>query len=264
MKTIVVTGGTLGIGFGMADVFLARGAQVMICGRSEGSVQKAVGQLAEKHTPERVHGIACDVGAIDQIEALWDATIARFGKVDIWINNAGISTPNTPFWEQPPEKINAVVQTNLIGSMLASRVAIARMNAQGFGALYNMEGFGSDGRKMPGMTLYGTTKAAIRYLSQSLIKETKELPVIVGILSPGMVVTRMLVGEYDRNSQEWHKLKKLFNILADKPETVCPWLAERILENQTHGAAFRWLTTPGIIGRFLLAPFRKRDLFDDE
>ena len=154
-----------------------------------------------------------------------------------------------------------MVETNLIGTMNGSKVALNGMLAQGFGSLYNMEGLGSDGRQVEGLALYGSTKRALRYLDEALIKECQGTLVLVGSLSPGMVVTDMLTAPYDRQSAEWERAKRIFNILADRVETVSPWLAGRLLANKKHGARITWLTRPKITARFLMSPFRKRDLF---
>lgn len=261
MKVIIITGSTRGIGFGLADAFLTSGCRVVVSGRSSQSVEKAVRQLAEKHSAESILGQPCDVTDFAQTQALWDAAHRQFGRVDVWINNAGLSNQQAKFWKQPADQIEVVVKTNLIGVMNGAKVALAGMLAQGFGALYNMEGLGSDGRKVDGLTLYGTTKYGLRYLNQSLAKEVDGTSVIVGALSPGMVVTDLLLGQNEQSPEEWGKAKRIFNILADKPETVTPWLAQRVLENTRNGASIQWLTQGKIIRRFLTAPFSKRDLF---
>lgn len=173
MKIIVVTGSTRGIGYGLADSFLALGCAVTVSGRTPEAVEKAIAELSTKHQADRVFGQPCDVTDFDQVQALWDAAKARFDKVDIWINNAGLSNPQMDFWELAPERIQAVVSTNLIGAMYGSKVALRGMIDQGFGELYNMEGLGSDGRKVDGLALYGTTKSGLRYLDESLAQETK-------------------------------------------------------------------------------------------
>ena len=77
-----------------------------------------------------------------------------------------------------------------------SQVAIRGMLTQGFGAIYNMEGMGSDGRTHDGLALYGTTKYALKYFTDALVLETKETPLIVGALRPGMVITEMVTDQY--------------------------------------------------------------------
>jgi len=124
-----------------------------------------------------------------------------------------------------------------------------------------MEGFGSNGQTRPGMSIYGTSKAAVHYFSKSLIEETKDTPVLVGTLSPGMVFTDLLLDPLQADPAVRRRSERIFNILADTVDTVTPWLVEQILANQQHGRAIQWLTTRKIIWRFLTAPFSKRDLF---
>jgi len=99
-----------------------------------------------------------------------------------------------------------------------------------------MEGFGSDGMIRDKMTLYGTTKRAVRYFTQSMAKEASTSPVKIGTLSPGMVVTDFLLNSLKSNSKEADKAKEIFNILADHVDTVTPFLCKRILENNKNNA----------------------------
>jgi NAD(P)-dependent dehydrogenase (short-subunit alcohol dehydrogenase family) len=260
MKTVVVTGSTRGIGRGLAEAFLARNCNVVVSGRGEAAVERAVAELQARH-PGRVAGAACDITRLEQIERLWQLARERFGRVDVWINNAGMSIRRVPLHQARAEDVAAIVATNLTGTLLANRVAIAGMLAQGGGQVWNMEGFGSNGMTQPGIIPYGCTKRAIRYLNAALQKELKGTPVQVCTLSPGIVVTDLLVGDYDRDSADWARAKRVFNILGDTVETVTPWLADRVLASDQPGATVAWLTTGKILGRFMSAGWRKRDLF---
>ncbi len=264
MKIVVITGSTRGIGYGLAESFLERGCAVTISGRSTSVVDEAVARLAIKYNVENIYGVSCDVRDIEQVETLWGKTKEHFGKVDFWINNAGIGSPPLKFWEHQAEVIQAVVNINLTGLMNGCSVAIKGMIKQGFGFVYNMEGLGSDGRQVEGTILYGSTKYAVSYLTKGLVKELKDSPVNVGFLSPGMVITDLLTGGYDKRSTDWERAKQIFNILADRTEVVTPWLVESRLRNTRNGAQIRWLSTPKIIGRFLRSPFFKRDLFKEK
>jgi len=142
-------------------------------------------------------------------------------------------------------------------------VALSAMLEQGFGAVYNMEGLGSDGRKVEGLALYGSTKAGLRYLDECLVKETEGTPVLVGALRPGMVITDFLTRQYeDRSPEDWESAKRMFNIIADRVEDVTPWLAQQVLANDKNGACISWLSRWKVMGRFLTARFRKRNLFE--
>jgi len=262
MKTIVITGSTRGIGYGLADSFLALGCGVTISGRALANVEQAVARLSSQHDTDVVFGHPCDVTRFEQVQALWDAAKARFGKIDIWINNAGIGHLQTDFWDLEAEQIKAVVDTNLVGAMYGARVALKGMLDQGFGSLYNMEGLGSDGRKVEGLTLYGSTKGGLRYLTDALVQETRGTPVLVGALRPGMVVTDFLMQQYRVRPEDLASAKRFLNILADRVETVTPWLAQKVLANDRTGVRIEWLSRGKAMGRFLTAPFRKRDLFE--
>jgi NAD(P)-dependent dehydrogenase (short-subunit alcohol dehydrogenase family) len=264
MRSIVITGSTRGIGYGLADAFLARGCNLTVNGRTQEKVEGTVARLAARHGPERVCGHACDVTRFEQVQALWDAAQSRWGQVDIWINNAGIGHAQTDFWAQPPEEIAAVVATNIIGTMYGARVALKGMLEQGFGGLYNLEGLGSDGRRVEGLTLYGSTKHALKYLTDALVAETKGTPLLVGTLRPGMVVTDLLVQQYRDRPEDWERAKRVFNLLADRVETVAPWFADQVLANTRSGVRFRWLSTGKMMSRFLGVPFRRRELFEGE
>lgn len=260
MKCVVITGSTRGIGRGLAEAFLQRGCGVVVNGRSAESVQKAVAELGAAYGPDRVAGSAGDVTDLGAMQRLWDLGTARFGRVDYWINNAGLSHDMRPMWELDPSVLKNVLDVNLLGTFYASRIAIRGMLAQGGGQLFNMEGFGSNGRTRSGMSGYGTTKAGIRFLTDSLVQETKGTPVLVGALSPGIVITDLLLEPLKDDPENMESGKRVFNILGDKVETVTPWLADKVLANDKHGAAYRWLTTPKIIGRFAASPFRRREL----
>ena len=263
MKSVVITGSTRGIGLGLAGAFLDRGCAVTVSGRSQHTVSEAVQKLGAKHDPARLCGQPCDVTQPDQVDALWAAAAAGFGGVDIWINNAGVGHDYVMLWELSPEQVQTVVNTNLLGAINGCRTAVTHMQQQGRGAIYNMEGFGSEGRVRPGLSVYAASKAGVRSLSKSLVAETAGLPILVGTLSPGMVVTDLLLDPVQNDPQALAQVKKITNILGERVETVAPWLADRVLANEKSGAKIAWLTRRKIITRFLTAPLHKRDLFTD-
>lgn len=260
-RTIVITGGSRGLGRGMMEAFLARGCRVAFCARSDASVREAQGTLEGRYG-DRVLGVAADVSRYEDVERLWESASARFGVIDHWINNAGSSTAQRPFVELPPAELASVVGVNLIGTMNGARVALPRMRAQGHGHLYTMEGFGSDGSTQLGMSVYGATKHAIRYLTRSLAEETRGGPVRVASLSPGIVVTDLLLDVYrDGDPALWKRKRWLFELIADPVEDVAPWLAERVLEGPRHGAHVAWMTVPKAVLRFFTPRYHRRGLF---
>ena len=263
MKNVVITGSTRGIGHGLAREFLKRNSRAIITGRAPGKVDAVVTRFAAEFGADRVAGTVCEATAFESLHSLWTFAADAFGPVDIWINNAGMGIRRAPLAEQDPADLAAVVQTNLAGVLYASKVAIAGMRGQGHGQLWNMEGFGSGGETAPGMAAYGCTKRAVAYLNAALRREVKGSGVQVCALSPGIVVTDLLVGDYDRASPEWQRAKKIFNILGDTVETVTPHLVEGMLGTERSGARVAWLTRGKALRRFLAAGFSRRDLFAD-
>ena len=262
MKTIVITGSTRGLGRGLAEALLARGCNVVVGGRREADTARIAAELGAASDPARVLGVACDVTVPSQVQGLWDAAVARFGRVDVWINNAGIAAPRHPIWEQSGEEARAVIDINLIGTLNGAQTALRGMLAQGGGQIFNVEGYGSNGMMTTGMSAYGSSKSAVTYLTRSLAIETKGTPVQVRAISPGMLDTELLRRDYDGNPAAWNKAKRVLNILADKVETVAPWIADNVLETTTTGARIVWLTKAKIYKRFASAPFQRRNVLD--
>jgi NAD(P)-dependent dehydrogenase (short-subunit alcohol dehydrogenase family) len=261
-KTVVITGSTRGIGYGLAGAFLDLGCRVAISGRSLPNLEHAVEELGAQHGADRVWGRVCDVTHAGEVQALWDGAKARFGRIDVWINNAGLGHSVLPLWEQDPALMRDVVESNLLGAMLGARVAIRGMLEQGGGSVYNLEGMGSDGRKQAGMTLYGCTKYGLAYLTDSLAKEMRHTPVIVGAFRPGMVVTRLLTDPFEGKPEEWARFKPILNILGERVETVAPYLARRALKNRKNGARIHYSSSARMMLRFLTAPLLKRKVVD--
>jgi len=258
---VVITGSTKGIGLGMAREFLRRGHAVMVSSRGQEAVDRAVAALRAEFPGARVEGKACDVADYAQVQALWDASAAAFGRVDSWVNNAGRDGVKLPFFMIPPVDWQDTINTNLVGLMNCNRVCMAGMWKQKGGWIWNMEGFGSNGAIRPTVSVYGTTKYALYYFTKAMVKELAKTPVKVGFLSPGIVVTDLLVPPPDKRGKQWEQSKKILNILADTVETVTPALVEGMLAAKESGAAVRWLTPGKIPWRFLKSLFVKRDVF---
>ncbi len=261
MKRVVITGSTRGIGYAMADAFLAKGCRIIVNGRSHERVEQACVDLAMNYGSENLYGFPATVSNPDEVESLWSYAVENLGSVDIWINNAGLAHDTEKVWQLPDEAVTQVIDVNVLGLIYGSQVAMRGMIEQGFGQIYNMEGFGSNGRKRDGMSIYGTSKAAVHYFTQALIEEAKETGILVGTLSPGMVMTDLLLDRYKDDPQGLEEAKSIFNILADTADNVAPWMVEQILANDKHGAPIDYMPRSRMVGRFLKAPFSKRDLF---
>lgn len=259
-KTVVITGSTRGIGFGMATAFLKLGHNVVINGTRQKTVNKALGKF-KKHKHQLL-GIPGNVSKKSTHEQLFDIAHEHFGKVDIYINNAGVNSPNKLSKNLEKDEIKLVFDTNIRGTTLGTLIALRKMEEQGFGQIFNMEGFGSNGRMMPKRTIYGTSKCAVRYFTRSMAKENINSPIQIGTLSPGMVVTDFMLKSLDEsNREEYNHTKNIYNILGDKVETVAPFLVKKILQSNKTNDHIIWLTSYKIMWRFFTSKFKKNDFF---
>jgi len=267
---VVVTGSTRGLGFQLARQFLGRGCAVVVSGRTPAAVDEALAALRAEYPQAQVHGVACDVADPSQVQALWDGAVKALGGIDHWINNAGIAQPVAPVWDLEPGLMESVVRTDLLGVLYGARVAMRGMIAQPrepgrpAGAIWFMEGHGSDGSIRSGLSVYGAAKRALRYVARALAVEARGTGVLAGALSPGMMVTDFTLRQLDRRDPvRWERTKRVFDILADRPETVAAFLAPRILAARRAGALIAWLTGPKIVFRFLFAGILRRKVMPD-
>lgn len=261
MKHVIITGSTRGIGFGLAGSFLNAGCKVTINGTSTEGVEDSKGKLKKLFPQGQIQGFAANVANYHELLSFWDKAVEIFGPVDIFINNAGINLASKKTWELSPEEIQKIFEINLLGAINGSKVAFHKMLEQGFGQIFNMEGFGSNGAIREKMVLYGTSKRAISYYTRALAKEAEGTPILIGTLSPGMVITDMITRPLaDYQEEEREQVKKIFNILADDVSTVAPFLTEKMLANQENNAKIVWLTKRKIIWRFIASPFVRRKL----
>jgi NAD(P)-dependent dehydrogenase (short-subunit alcohol dehydrogenase family) len=264
MKTIVITGSTKGIGLGLAREFLKRDCRVVISSRRASAVDQVCTDLETLYGKGRVTGLSCDITEVGQVQALWDHACQQFERVDIWINNAGISHARKMLWELDSSELSQVVDTNVTGMMNGCQVAVQGMRKQGSGCVYNTEGHGSNDMILAGMSVYGTTKRAVRYFTEAMVKETEESAVRVGVVSPGMVITDLLVSDFqEMDSEQREQARVIFNILADTVETVTPWLVEEILKDQNSGTWIEWMNDEKAQQRFEDEAYLTRDLLSD-
>jgi short-subunit dehydrogenase len=258
MKNIVITGSTRGIGFAMAAEFLRAGCRVTLSGRGEALSDLSRGALAP-FEGNYIY-IPCNVQEKASLQNLWDVSLAKWGEINIWINNAGQNTMHMRSWETGETCTENVVQTNLTGMIFGSQIAAVGMLKQGHGAIYSMEGLGSNNMIQVNTILYGTTKHALTYFMKGLAKELENTGVTAGRLSPGMMLTDFITKTPDGEQSEVvrdKKFKKVFNILADKPETVAKFFIPRMLSNTKNDAQIAWLTSGKAAWRFVTAGLRK-------
>ena len=265
MKTVVITGSARGLGFEMAKLFKKNNLNVVISDLNETNLINAKKELKKIESESQVEYCICDVTKSSNIIKLINFTKEKFNSIDIWINNAGVNQPDKAIWELNEDEINLVLDVDLKGTIIASKLIMEEMIKQKSGAIYNIEGYGSNDAKMLGLSIYGTSKRSITYFTEALAKESEEknTGVIVGKLSPGIMITDFItnaLGNKEKiNLPE--KTKKVYNILGDYPDVVANFLVNGILSNTKNNAKIEWLTTKKAAWRFMTAGFNKRDFF---
>lgn len=258
MKNVVITGSTRGIGLSMAVEFLRAGCNVTLSGRGEALPAETSAKLSD-FKGNYIY-VTCNVHQKASLQNLWDKSLAQWGTIDIWINNAGQNTPHVFSWETGETYTENIIRTNIIGMIYGSQIAAAGMLKQGYGAIYSMEGLGSNNMIQVKTILYGTTKHALTYFMKGLAKELEGTGVLAGRLSPGMMLTDFITKTPDGDPSEVisdEKFRKLFNILADRPETVAKFFVPKILSNVKNNAQIAWLTNRKAAWRFITAGLRK-------
>lgn len=140
MKTAVITGSTRGLGFEMAKLFHREGWNLVLNGINPQRLEKAVDQLRAQ-PGGAVEGFAGSVVSGAELQGLIDCAVEHFGAIDIWINNAGVNQPMKAIWELSEEEIDAILNVDLRGAILGSRLAALQMEKQPEGGfIYNLEG----------------------------------------------------------------------------------------------------------------------------
>lgn len=267
MKTVVITGSARGLGYNMARFFREYNYNVVLSDLNEEKLKIAKEELEKTPSEADITYTTCNVSKIEELQALMNFAIEKFGEVDIWINNAGVNQPQKAIWELTEQEINTIIDVDLKGAIFGSKVAIEQMSKQHKGAVYNIEGYGSNDAHMLGLNMYGTSKRAVTYLTEALAQECEQQGngVIVGKLSPGIMITEFTTHSLGNDKIELaEKTKKVYNILGDTPETVGKFLVDKMVNNTKNNVKFNWLTNGKAFTRFLTAGFNKRNFFGED
>lgn len=193
-KVVVVTGASgIGIGKVTANAFFQAGAKLAICSSSEERIQLAAKEISEAD-PERMFAVKVDTSDIEAIHAFADAVVEHYGKIDIWVNNAGIHFPK-PSLEVTAEDWSRTVDVNLRGYFFGAQAAAKHMIPAGGGCIVNI---GSVNKTIVtiGETVYATTKAGISKMTENLAREWGPSGIRVNCIAPGSVPTLMNQKQY--------------------------------------------------------------------
>lgn len=264
MKCVVITGSARGLGLELAKEFRKNDFNIVISDILKEELKKAVILLNEIDSKGKVISVYCDVTSEKDLNHLMDETIDEFGKVDIWINNAGVNQPMKPIWELETSVVDKLIDIDLKSAVIGSKIAMKQMIKQGFGQIYGVEGYGSNDAYMLGLSVYGTSKRAITYFFRALAKEVDEMKynIQIGLLSPGIMITDFITHSMGNDKFELpEKTKKVYNILGDYPDVISNFLVNKMINNKKNNVRFNWLTNKKASFRFMTCAFNKRDFF---
>lgn len=188
----IVTGASVGLGYAIARAFVADGADVVICGRNEGSLQEAFTSLSALAVPgRRVLMHHCDVSSETQVKELVHRAIEELGDVQILVNNAGVQGPIGPTEDVSLEDWRQTFETNLYGTLFTCRALIPHLRSKGYGKIVNLSGGGAASPR-PFFSAYAASKAAVVRLTENLADELRGAHIDVNAVAPGALNTQML------------------------------------------------------------------------
>ncbi|MEU1816259.1 glucose 1-dehydrogenase [Streptomyces roseifaciens] len=188
-RTVLVTGGGTGIGQAIALAFAREGARVVVAGRREEPLKETVA-FVEAEGGEAV-AVTADVTRAEDVRALVEQTVARFGSLDVAVNNVGLAVPPAKVADVPEEDFDRIVGTNLKGVWLSMKYEIGHMRAHGGGAIVNIASNVGAHRRKPGFGAYTATKAAVSALTRNAALDHIGEGVRINAVSPGPVETPM-------------------------------------------------------------------------
>lgn len=238
-KIIVITGGTRGFGYAIAQACLQAGATVAFSGRSQPALERALGSLP---FPERASGFLVDVREEPQVYGLAQQVIQKFGRFDVWINNAGYSSAAAMTLDSDPREALDMFLTNDLGAMYGTQAAMTHFLERKAGLLVNIYGNGSFLAPATPTALYGTTKAWLTSFTRSLAKENAGSGVQILGFSPGMMTTDMLTSpkvKGEKASQQLENFGFVLRFLGQPATLPAQKLVQQIARQRQEFVEYR-------------------------
>jgi NAD(P)-dependent dehydrogenase (short-subunit alcohol dehydrogenase family) len=214
----IITGASQGFGEEVAKHFVAEGASVLLCARSEPAVRGVADRLsAAARDGQKVLGRTADVSKYRDIDRVVADALDAFNRIDILVNNAGIYGPIGPTHEIDWDTWVDAININLLGLVYACRAVTPAMISQKSGKIINLSGGGAT-TPLPRMTSYAASKAAVVRFTESLALDLKPHGIDINAIAPGALDTRLL-----------------HQVLDAGPETVGPEFHERMVKIKQQG-----------------------------
>jgi 3-oxoacyl-[acyl-carrier protein] reductase len=184
----IVTGGARGIGFAIAERLLASGATVSLWDLNAAGLGEAAARL---DAPDRVQTVTVNLADLASVQAAAESTATAHGRIDLLVNNAGITGGNAKTWELDPADWRRVFDINVHGVFHCCHAVVPHMLRHGYGRIVNIASIaGKEGN--PNAAHYSASKAAVIALTKSLGKELATAGILVNAIAPAVIVTEML------------------------------------------------------------------------
>ncbi|KGM90013.1 Dehydrogenase [Roseovarius mucosus DSM 17069] len=185
-KRTLVTGAASGFGKGIAEAYIREGAKVAVVDLNEAGARAVAEALGENAI-----AVTCDVSKGDQVQAAVDATVAAFGGLDVVVNNAGWSNPNSPLMETDEATFRKIYDINVLSIFHMTKTCVPLWRAAGGGVMINI-GSTAGIRPRPGLTWYNSSKGAVNLMTRSLAVELAPDKIRVCCIAPVMGATGLL------------------------------------------------------------------------
>lgn len=214
-KVIVITGASQGFGKALAKAFKQENAQVVISSHDKEILEKTANELSVDH-------FLADVTLFDNVKKLGEYAVEKYGKIDCWINNAGIQIAPSFVEDVDVKKLHNLFEINFFGYFYGCQIALSQMKKQNNGVVMNINSTaGLDGK--PEISAYSSSKFAIKGLTESIRKEVKDLDIKILGVFPGGMQTDIYKEKYPDDLKDYMEVdtvveKVIANLKSENPE----------------------------------------------
>jgi len=213
-KVVVITGGSQGFGKALAALLVTEGSRVVINSRDEGALKEAAKEL-------HCDSFVADVTSADKVKRLGAYVSKKYGRIDIWINNAGIQIAPTPVEDVDADKLHHLFEVNFFGYFYGCQTALSYIKKQGGGMIVNINSTaGLEGK--PGISAYSSSKFAIVGLTQSIRNENKSSAIKVLGVFPGGMKTEIYKEKYPADLDQYMEVGPVAQKVIDNIKSVDP------------------------------------------
>lgn len=245
-KNILITGGSMGIGYAAALACLQANGRVVICARNQVALEAAVNQLRGEGY-QNIFGIAANVTRQDEVETALNTVESHFGSVNAVIHAAGILGPIGDITKVDPEQWFSTIQINLFGTFLVARQSCLRCQKSGGGRIVLFSGGGA-ATPFPNYTAYACSKVGVVRFTETIAQEMAPYNVEINCVAPGFVITRLhqqTLASGELAGKEYLEKTKTEIERGGVPASVGAQTAAFLISEQAKG----------ITGKFVAAPY---------